>query len=389
MRRTLSILMIFALLSSISVGASERSLSVVSPAPETGMLGKSLSNEVRAAIDRGLDWLAANQKENGAWSNEDFPALTALALQAFLGGTHPAKKEVTDRAVKYITSCAREDGGIYRTVEGKKGGGLSNYNTAICMTALHATGNKALTPIVLKARKFMAGAQHLGGDIYSGGFGYDASTKRAYTDLLNTMYSVEAMALTADAEDLRPGNEKRVDLDYRETVKFIESLQNKFDAGTNNAGGFFYNPTDPKAGTVTNEAAVVYFRSYGSITYAGLLTLIYADVSRDDPRVRSAFDWASRHWSLDENPGMGDEGMYFFFNVLAKSLTAYGADLVPVKPGKTLNWRSDLAEKLVGIQKVDEKTGRGYWDNPNGRFWENDPVLVTSYALIALELIDN
>ena len=119
---------------------------------------RSLQNEVNAATDRGLDWLVAQQKEDGSWSNEQFPALTGLAVWALAGSEHPQKKQAIARGVKYILSCARDDGGIYREDKDRKGGGLSNYNTAICMTALHATGDPALVPVVLKARKYIAGA---------------------------------------------------------------------------------------------------------------------------------------------------------------------------------------------------------------------------------------
>lgn len=349
-----------------------------------GSIHESLERESLAAQERGLDWLASKQNDDGSWSNPRFPALTALAMQAFLPAATPEHSRVVDKAVKFIKSCAREDGGIYVNVQGRKGGGLSNYNTAICMTALHKVGDKSLTPIILRARDFIAGSQHLGDDEYKGGFGYDRSTGRAYTDLLNTYYAVTAMRETQDVEDSRPVNEERARIDWSETVKYISRLQNKPESGED-SGGFAYNPSDPKAGTSTNEKGVVYFRSYGSITYAGLLALIYADVSRDDTRVRSAFDWASKHWTLSENPGMGDQGLYFFYNVLAKSLSTYGADLVPVPDGKPVNWRSDLAKELVSRQKTDPETGHGYWVNDTGRFWESDPVLVTAYSILALK----
>ena len=375
-------------LTAINVLAAEAPVTLSSPEQPAGRLDESLANEVEAAIDRGLDWLAANQKEDGSWSNAGFPALTALPLWAFANSTHPRRDEVMQRATSFILSCRREDGGIYRNIPDRKGGGLSNYNTAICMTALHATGQRSLVPVIQKAREFIAGGQHFGDDEYRGGFGYDRSTGRAYTDLLNTVYAVQAMRLTQDVEDQRPAGEKPVDIDWKETVKYIEKMQNKPAAGVADAGGFFYKPGESKAGATTNAAGVVVFRSYGSITYAGLMALVYANVSREDVRVRSAFDWAGRHWSLEENPGMGAQGLFFFYSVITRSLTAYGADLVPRPDNTTVDWRSALAEKLVSVQKIDPKTGHGHWVNDSGRFWEADPVLATSYSLLALLQLD-
>ena len=369
------------------VAGPQPSVALISSKQPPGTIHRSLANEVDAAIDRGLGWLAALQNEHGAWSNTNFPALTALPVMALLQSSQPRYRETVDKGVKYIRSCVRDDGGIYREAQGRKGGGLSNYNTAVCMTALHADADPTFVPIIQRARKFIAGSQHFGDDIYTGGFGYDRATKRPYTDLLNTCYAVEAMRLTQDVEDLRGRTEKRVDIDWSRTVEFIERMQNKPEAGEENSGGFFYNPTDPKAGATTNDAGAVVFRSYGSITYAGLLALIYANISPDDTRVRSAFDWSAKHWSLNENPGMGKQGLYFFYNVLTKALCACGRDLIPLKDGSLLNWREEVAKKLVELQRIDPDTGYGYWVNDAGRFWENDRVLATSYCLLALEMV--
>lgn len=369
----------------ILVGGQALAQNVPVAADSASVIGLSMKNEINAAMDRSLDWLAANQKPSGAWSNEQFPALTALSAWAFIRSSHPQRDKVVPLALTYLKSCVQPDGGIYVPVEGRKGGGLSNYNTAICMTTLHAVGDPSLTRIILDARAFVAKGQHSGDDEYSGGFGYDKSTDRAYADLMNTLYAAEAMRFTEGIEDQRPAGEARAEVDWKATAEFITRMQNTPDAGAGEAGGFFYKPGESKAGTVTNESGRIVFRSYGTMTYSGMLALVYAGVDRDDPRVRSAFDWASKHWSLEENPGMGMEGYYFFFNVLSRSLSAYGADLVPLADGTTVNWRKDVANRLLNSQKIDPATGHGYWLNEAGRYWESDPILVTAYTLLALQ----
>lgn len=359
---------------------------LVSSDPPAGALGVSVRNEVNAAIARGQNWVASMQKDDGSWSQGTFPALTALSVWALLDSKDPACSAAVDKGIKYILTCVQKDGGIYRNVPGRKGGGLSNYNTAICMTVLNESKRRALVPVILKAREFVANSQHMGDDVYKGGFGYDGQTGRAYTDLLNTYYAAQAMHLTAGVEDLRPKSSKKVDIDWEATVKFIERMQNPDGTG-GNSGGFFYNPSDPKAGTTTNAAGTVTFRSYGSMTYAGMLALIYAQVPRTDHRVRSAFEWASENWSLKENPGMGGQGLFFFYNVLTRSLSAYGQNLVPGTDDKVIDWRSEMAKKLISIQQVDPKTGNGYWKNETGRFWENDPTLATAYSIVALKML--
>jgi len=367
-------------------GAEEsKPVNLTSSVQSAGVLDTSLANEVNASMNRSLKWLASHQKDDGSWSDNNFPALTALPVWALSNSTYPDKDKIIAKGVKYILSCVHENGGIYKDVKGRKGGGLSNYNTAICMTALHATGDPALIPVIRNARKFIAGSQHFGDDQYTGGFGYDRDTDRKYTDMLNSYYAIEAMARTASVEDTRPKNEKRVDIDWKNTVKYIERMQNKPESGDDNSGGFYYNPSDPKAGTSTNSTGTVVFRSYGSITYAGMLALIYADVSREDVRVKSAFDWARKHWTLEENPGMGANGQYFFYEILSKALSAFGANAIPLKDGSMINWKVEMAKKLVSLQKTDAGTGEGFWENTQARYWEGDPVLVTSYSLLALE----
>ncbi|MCK5850703.1 MAG: terpene cyclase/mutase family protein [Kiritimatiellae bacterium] len=397
MNRALSLVLLITAISTAAYGmpakhapepkSSGRSVSIMSATQPSGTLGVSLRNEVNAAIDRGIDWIMAQQKKDGSWSNGNYPALTALPLKALAKASHPGKKPHVDKGIKHILSCVQEDGGIYKKLKGRKGGGLSNYNTAISMSALHATGNKSLVRTILNARKFIAGTQYLGNDVYKGGFGYDAGNKRAYTDILNTSYTIEAMVDTAGLEDLRPKSEKRVDINWDETVKYLGKLQNKPSAGKDQEGGYYYRPGESKAGTTTNKAGMVVFRSYGSITYVGMLAMIHANVSRDDVRVKSAFNWSTKHWSLTENPGMGTQGLFFFYNILTKSMAAYGQDSIPTASGKMINWREEIAKQLVSMQKIDPKTGHGYWKNDTARFWEADPVLSTAYIILALQML--
>lgn len=355
----------------------------------TGQIDLSLLNEARLAKTRGFNWLAKRQRPDGSWSSPDMPAITALGLWAFAISDYSDKAQVVSNAVQFILKHAQPDGSIYKKSDGP-GGGLVNYNTALCMTALHMTGDPALTPVVLKARKFMAGAQRLeGNDMYRGGFGYDQAGGRKYTDLSDSVIAYEAMRLTQGAEDMRPAGEKRVDVNWQAATQFLGHVQNTEKAGPEDAGGFAYKPDESKAGMVTNKEGAVVLRSYGSMTYAGLLSLIYADVSKDDPRVRSAFDWAVNHWSLDANPGMGEQGLYYFYNIMSKALASFGREAIPVKNGPPVSWRSQMVNKLIKLQKTEpDGSGEGYWVNANNRWMETDHALVTAYTLIALQIAE-
>ncbi len=159
-------------------------------------ISQSLARETLAALQRSQDWLLATQHPDGYWSSKDFPALTALALWALVdSGCNDAS--AMDKAVRYILGCVHENGAIYvEPTDKRKGGGLPNYNTAICMIALHRVGKPELVPVILKARSYLAASQLHGDSVYSGGMGYDPGTGRDYTDLSNSYIAYEAMYLT-------------------------------------------------------------------------------------------------------------------------------------------------------------------------------------------------
>jgi squalene-hopene/tetraprenyl-beta-curcumene cyclase len=118
------------------------------------------------------------------------------------------------------------------------------------------------------------------------------------------------------------------------------------------------------------------------MSYAGLLSYIYAQLDKNDPRVKAVYDWLCRHYTLEDNPGMGKDGLFYYYHTMAKALSAYGVGSIKTKDGTVVDWRKDLAKRLLDLQNGD-----GFWVNESGRWWEKDPVLVTSYAVITLEII--
>lgn len=346
----------------------------VSAHPPAAKLSLSLRHEVEAAIARALDWLADRQADPGYWSDPKHPALTALPGSAFLRAPHARRGDVLQRAAQHLLSCVQTDGGIYIPVGSLPGGGLSTFNTAVAVTFLFRLDPAAHRGVILGARDFLAAAQYLGDDEHRGGFPPDPPQKAA-PDLLTTYHALEAVRLTDDAFGPLPGASS---IAWEDAADFVRRSQ----ARTGDRwGGFAYRPADGDA------PRTLPLRAYGSMTYAGLLALVYADVSPADPRALSAFQWAARHWSLDENPGMGSRGLYFFYYVISKALTAHNRNLVPLPDGSFLDWRRAIAERIVSLQRIDPAQGQGYWENESGEFWECDTVLTTAYSVLALELL--
>jgi len=336
-------------------------------------VGTNTQNTVETAICRGRDYLLSVQEADGHWSDRTMPALTALPLWAIAGsGT---KGESLEKAARFILSTQREDGGFYVPKPGRGGSGLGNYNTSVCLSALYESGLVPAAPL-LKAREYIASSQLVGDDTLAGGFGYDKISRRRYGDLSNTSYALDAMARTASLEELRTTG-KKADIDWDRAIAFVENLQQKEGP---EKGGAAYNERTPQAGTRTNETGRVHLRAYGSMSYAAVLSMCSAKLTRSDPRVKNALDYCSRFWTVAENPGMGSQGLYYYYDIVARALEAAGVEKLRTPDGKIIDWKRELSAKLVSLQRSD-----GSWANDNNRFWEADPVLCTSFALIVLE----
>ena len=147
-------------------------------------------------------------------------------------------------------------------------------------------------------------------------------------------------------------------------------------------GGFIYFPGNSMAGERKAKDGKVALRSYGSMSYAGLLSFIYADLKANDERVLAVRKWLSENFSIEENPGMGQQGLYYYYHTMSKALSLSGVEEIVDPEGNKRDWRRELAMELINRQDP-----KGYWINQNGRWWERDPILVSCYALLSLERI--
>lgn len=341
---------------------------VFSQVPATG--GSSPPEEdwreaARTAIDKGLKYLWQQQEKDGTWSH--YPGITALALRAFLKS--PRKYTVEDgpfirRPLEYLAGLARPDGSLYDR-------DLPNYNTSVVLLALQASGNPKYRPLIEGAQRFLVRLQfdeeegYTEKDPFYGGIGQSREQKSA-SDLDNLGFALEALAaygLPAESPV------------WKKALRFIQRCQNR--KGSNDQdwagddGGFVFYPGFSHAGGTT---------SYGSMTCVGISSLMYAGVGKEDPRVRAALDWIQHHYTLEENPGLGAQGLYHYYYFFARAFRAYGEPLILDGKGGKHDWREELVRKLVELQRPD-----GSWANKNAQWWEDQPVLATSFALLAME----
>lgn len=331
---------------------------------------------VQAMADRGVAYMKGVQNEDGTFGEGDYaPAMTGLALVGLLrGGNVPAKDPAVQRALAALEKFAHEDGGIY--ADGSKN---RNYGTAIAILALAAANADGRYQATIdKAVEYMKHEQwdeEEGIDATSpkyGGAGYGSKSR---PDLSNTAYFLEALQSAGVPKD---------DPAYERALTFISRCQNLSGEGNElpqaalvEDGGFYYTPAEDYNPGGKNERGGL--RSYASMTYAGLKSFIHAGLTPDDPRVKAAMNWIKNHYTLEENPGMGQMGLYYYYHTFAKALDVLDIEEFEAADGQKHDWRMDLVESLVERQRPD-----GSWANDEKRWMESDPRLVTAYALMAL-----
>ena len=362
------------------------------PLSEGTKIPRALLDEAFTSIQRGVNYLTDEQEKDGSWIHH--PAVTALCVMALHNSganeNPEVRKDAVKRGRKFILKFVQKDGSIWMADQEHE---YPNYSTAVSLCALAVLNNPKDEKVMRAARKYLLGTQVTDPKNPAfGGIGYGKSGP-GHPDLSNTQWALEALYLTdyLDREPCAksPNDTKKSDLAWKNAVKFLSSLQNVpesndavwvvKDKKDPNYGSFIYKTNDSKAGQDPNNKKTL--RGYGSMTYAGLKSMIYARLTKDDPRVKAAVEWGAKHYTLDENPGMGPQGHYYYIHTFAKAHAMLGDDIIVSQNGVKHHWRVDLIKKLLKLQK-----SKGKWYNEkHGRWWESIPQLVTAYALMSME----
>jgi len=344
------------------------------------------ADKIRQSMDKGIAFLRSTQSSAGSW---DTPRTRIGPTTIVLAGLLDAGVNIDDPMIvaglKFVKASVAEDGGIYTP-----DGFLQNYETCCAVmcfakaneAAKRKDGSEPYKQLLAKAETFLRGMQFTEErgvrpeDSQYGGIGYSATTR---PDMSNVQFFLDALKATgAEADD--PAIQKA--LVFVSRCQNLESEHNTMPFLARNAGGLdggfiYYNQPDPE-GTKATEG----LRSYGGMTYAGLKSMIYAGLTKEDKRFQAAARWIAKNYSVTENPGRGAAGLYYYYQTMAKTLDIWKLPFFEDMDGKKHNWRSDLAEHLIAIQQDN-----GSWINESSRqYMEDDANLVTGYALLALAL---
>jgi squalene-hopene/tetraprenyl-beta-curcumene cyclase len=356
--------------------------------------GSALANDRDEAMyDRAITWLVSTQHPNGSFGQipGEEPGelgITGLVLQGLATAPEPWREryaENAQQAADYILANQQADGSFSH-----ERSGLGTYRTGIAIMALTALDRDRYAEEVARAAEWLVQDQFSEddgldeSDPHFGGFGYDQDGNVPDADLSNTHMAIAALRDAGIPED---------DPVFQRALLFLSRCQNNSE--TNPAvsglrprddGGFIYDPglSRNKSGVIENEDGSFSVDSYASMTYAGLMALVYQGLGEDDPRVESALTWISRNYTLEENKGLGlrdedpnaaQQGLYYYYHSFAKCLALRGESVVETVHGPRL-WARDLLDALQARQKEP-----GFFQNEHSRWWERDPVLVTAYVI--------
>ncbi|HVZ93979.1 MAG TPA: prenyltransferase/squalene oxidase repeat-containing protein [Phycisphaerales bacterium] len=376
------------------------------PGQAASRLDKDIAQKGRAMMAKAIAWLRTQQDEkSGGWAiNPDakamqFPAITGLVVNGMLLDPSITRDDpAVAKGVKYILSMQQPDGGIYDRQ-------LQSYNTAICISALTRAGGDEAHAAADKALKFLRTLQY-GEDAmeggketmrvtrdhpFYGGVGYGGGGRPDNSNLNFFLTALQDAGV--DCKD--PAVQRA--MVFLSRTQMLGTVNDQDYAKGSKQGGFIYatSPNKDNVGrgeskadtieeTMDDGTKVSRLRAYGSMTYAGFKSYLYAQLPRDDERVKAAYDWIKHNYTLDENPGAGVHGMYYFYVTFSRAMDALGEPSLVAAPPESTEakerfWAVDLINKLSTLQNED-----GSFKSLDNRWMENNPVLITAYSVIAL-----
>lgn len=383
-------------------------------------LDKATREKGEKMVARAIAYLRTKQDPaSGAWgvapaapdkpAPPTFPAVSGLVVNAML--MEPgidSKDPAVAKAIAFMLSKQQQDGGIYDRI-------LPVYNTSIVLSALARVDSDEARAAIKKGQDFLRTAQWgvassapladkpnteaVGPEHpFYGGWGYGNNSR---PDISNLNFVLQAFADTGVPSD-DPAMQRalvflqRVQMQEKGSDgKVINSMP--YAKGSTQGGFIYATASNPKtlgegqsqAGTIeetlsTGEKKSM-LRAYGSVSYAGFKSYLYAGLKKDDPRVLAVLDFCRRHYTVTENPNFGSDGQYYYYVAFARALQAAQIDTIDAvqgADGKTTprNWRADLIDQLATMQNDD-----GSFKSVNPRWMEDNTTLITAYALLAAQ----
>ncbi|MCF7853400.1 MAG: terpene cyclase/mutase family protein [Candidatus Pacebacteria bacterium] len=361
---------------------------------QPGVLPLSVLLETQQAVERGAFYLADRQLSNGSWANTPtITSLAALALMNAPGNVPEKQRERVDKALNYIRRQHQVGGGIWSRSTQQ----YPLYSTAVSLFALVRAQRPRDAEIIREAREYLLGCQVNEGSTSIpeyGGFRTGPGERPSLTVshwVLEALYVSDYLGKPPPSE--KPARRAQSLQAYKRAQAFIErcqQLRSENEVGTGGGSqpgdvGYFRDFPMVDAPSFADDVDKVPGtpRSRAFLTCAGVKSLIYAKKPLSDARVLIAFDWLKTHYSVRENPSLGQVGFYTYLFTLVRTLRALDLSVVRTETG-TRAWRLEVTYELLSRQG-----GNGSWQNNHFEWWENRPELVTAYSMLMLEIACN
>lgn len=302
------------------------------------------------AVARGTAYLLRHQGANGQWLGRYGPAVTALVVKALVAGGHSLSARPVSMALTYIESCRHADGGFYTNME-------PIYNTAIVIRTLASLPTRRFGRQIESGLHFLKSTQAAAARPRS----VDRWFKRS------RFHSAMDAALTVEA--LRSAGRPAGDAGVQQALAMLR-----------HKASWINQSLDPQ-----ERSADDILQNYGLLTYAQLKSMIYAGLSRNDPRVQRLVRWIGSHYTLRVNPAShNSRGRYYYYLTFAKALRAYGSATITDSTGVRHHWRRELYQQLASTEQAN-----GSWVNHHSSdYLEGNPTMATTYAVLALEQLE-
>jgi squalene-hopene/tetraprenyl-beta-curcumene cyclase len=362
-----------------------------------------VAKKLTETYDAAAVWMISQQDESGAWksgpADKAMPsaAFTGLVVAGLGGAPAPLKakyKPAVDKAVAYLISKANADGSVG---EGPTGTFVKTYATGCAMMGLASVERTDKVVNALRGMQAYMKQNQLkeGKDIGGTGYGDEsAGGKKGIANLSTTGFSAEGMHVSGLPQD---------DEYWKLVVKFVRKCQNNSEVNNDpefvaqlkakglvvgDDGGLYYAPVADPGVQKTPTKKVLdkeSIGSYGSMTYDGIKTYLYAGLKKDSPEVKAAVDWVRKNYSVEAHPGFPYDtaqrqhlrGLFHYYLVMSRALDALGENPFETFDGKKHDWAREIAEQL--LKQVKESK---MWKNENPAWFEGDPLLTTSYVLV-------
>jgi hypothetical protein len=328
-------------------------------------------------------WLWSRQETDGGWHSHTYgllrsgQSLTPFVLGALLEvpeDVYPLPRAGLERALAFVRAHTLPSGAL--GLADRDIPDYPNYATALAVSAIGraklAGWQQQIAPMVawLRTQQFTEqNGWHPADPAYGAwGMGGDRRTPpdTGHVDLSMTHYVLDALHAAG-----APGSDPA----FAAARVFVERCQNFDPQHPDDAdGGFFFSTTEFDTNKAGHDGT--HFRSYGTTTADGILSLLATGHALTDTRVMAARRWLSAHHRDMGVPGFVGEAYQRWPQGLAFYYSAAGTRAfreLSVDPGAA------VFEGLRRTQHAD-----GSWANPENLVKEDDPLIATPFAIRAL-----